>query len=316
MLNTALKYFLAVVNAGSLTVAAQKLHVAPSAVSRMIKKLEDKHQTSLFDRHARGMVLTEAGELLAAYARRAYLESERAHAEIRDLSYIGQKLIKLSANQAFGRELLPRAIGEFRKLEPQVSFELNVLQSSEINRRVRKGEDDIGLSYNLSPPEGVHIQYARRMPVFAVMSPDHALATRPTLSMRDIADWPVALMGPGSTIRFIVDLCCMHEKIKLNIALTSNNQGAIQNFCRDWGIISFSGDLTVLESLESDKLVAIPMTNDELRQRTLHIQTLSGRELPLSAERFVQRVIHHIDTSYEGKRLQQLAWPLANDSSS
>src|SRR5690606_8255821 len=109
MLNTALKYFLAVVNAGSLTVAAQKLHVAPSAVSRMVKKLEDQHQTLLFDRHARGMVLTEAGELLAAYARRAYLESERAHAEIRDLSYIGQKLIKLSANQAFGRELLPRA---------------------------------------------------------------------------------------------------------------------------------------------------------------------------------------------------------------
>lgn len=312
MLNIALKYFLAVVNAGSLTVAAQKLHVAPSAVSRMVKKLEDQHQTLLFDRHARGMVLTEAGELLAAYARRAYLESERAHAEIRDLSYIGQKLIKLSANQAFGRELLPRVIGEFREIEPQVRFELTVLQSSEINHRVRKGEDDIGLSYNLSPPEGVHIQYARRMPVFAVMSPKHALAARQSLSMRDIAAWPVALMGPGSTIRFIIDLCCMHEKIELNIALTSNNQGAIQNYCRDWGAISFSGDLTVLGSLESGRLVAIPMINEELRQRNLHIQTLAGRELPLSAQRFVERVIHHINASYEGKKLQQLSGPLAN----
>jgi hypothetical protein len=104
----------------------------------------------------------------------------------------------------------------------------------------------------------------------------------------------------------------MHEKIKLNIALTSNNQGAIQNFCRDWGIISFSGDLTVLGSLESGKLVAIPMTNEELRQRNLHIQTLAGRELPLSAERFVQRVIYHINSSYEGKKLQQLSGPLAD----
>ncbi len=102
MLNTALRYFLEVVDSGSLTVAAQKLHVAPSAVSRMVRKLEEEHQTLLFDRHARGMVLTEAGQLLKAYARRASLEAERARAEIRDLSEIGQKLIRISANQPSG----------------------------------------------------------------------------------------------------------------------------------------------------------------------------------------------------------------------
>ena len=105
MLNTALKYFLEVVNTGSVTVAAQKLHVAPSAISRMIKKLEEEHETQLFGRHARGMHLTEAGELLASYARRTHLESERTVADIRDLRRVGPKLLKISANQAFGREL-------------------------------------------------------------------------------------------------------------------------------------------------------------------------------------------------------------------
>lgn len=90
MLNTALRYFLEVVDAGSLTLAAQKLHVAPSAVSRMVRKLEGEHQAQLFERHARGMVLTEAGQLLKAYARRASLDAERARAEIRELSQIGQ----------------------------------------------------------------------------------------------------------------------------------------------------------------------------------------------------------------------------------
>ncbi|CFP05436.1 LysR family regulatory protein [Bordetella pertussis] len=282
MLNTALRYFLEVVDAGSLTLAAQKLHVAPSAVSRMVRKLEGEHQAQLFERHARGMVLTEAGQLLKAYARRASLDAERARAEIRELSQIGQKLIRVSANQAFGRELLPRVIGEFREIEPTVRFELNILQSSEINRRVREGEDDIGLSYNLAPPQDVHVQYARRMPLFAVMAPQHPLAGRDMLSMQDIGDYPVVLMGPGSTNRFFIDLCCMHEKIELNIAMTCNNQGAIQTCCQQWGAISFSGDLTVMTPTERGELVSIPMANSELHQRIMHIQTMADRQLPAS----------------------------------
>ena len=298
MLNTALRYFLEVVDAGSLTLAAQKLHVAPSAVSRMVRKLEDEHQAQLFERHARGMVLTEAGQLLKAYARRASLDAERARAEIRELSQIGQKLIRVSANQAFGRELLPRVIGEFREIEPTVRFELNILQSSEINRRVREGEDDIGLSYNLAPPQDVHVQYARRMPLFAVMAPQHPLAGRDMLSMQDIGDYPVVLMGPGSTNRFFIDLCCMHEKIELNIAMTCNNQGAIQTCCQQWGAISFSGDLTVMTPTERGELVSIPMANSELHQRIMHIQTTAGRQLPASVGRFVQALASRIDASY------------------
>ena len=286
MLNTALRYFLEVVDSGSLTVAAQKLHVSPSAVSRMIRKLEEEHQTLLFERHARGMVLTEAGRLLKAYGRRASLEAERTRAEIRDLSHVGQRLIRISANQAFGRELLPRVIGQGRAAE--------LLYTG----RVREGEDDIGVSYNLSPPQGVHIQYARRMPVFAMMAPDHPLAGRPTLWMREIGDHPVALMGPGSTIRFIIDLCCMHAQIELNIALTCNNQSAIQTSCLRWGAIGFSGDLTVMTATERGELVAIPMADAELHQRNVHIQTMAERQLPASVSRFVESMVLHMDAAY------------------
>ena len=67
----AVRYFLEVVRAGSVKDAAQKLNVAPSAVSRQVARLEQELDTLLFDRHARGMVPNAAGELLAAHARRA-----------------------------------------------------------------------------------------------------------------------------------------------------------------------------------------------------------------------------------------------------
>lgn len=299
MLNTALQYFLGVVDTGSLTEAAKNLHVAPSAVSRMIRKLEQEHKTLLFERRARGMVLTEAGQLLKAYARRAALDSERARAEIRELNQVGQKLIRISANQAFGRELLPRVIGEALAQEPTLRFELVTLQSSEINRRVREGEDDIGVSYSLSPPEGVDVQYARRMPMFAIMSPTHPLATRKSLSLRDLGDYPVALMGPGSTIRFIIDLCCMHEKIALNVALTCNNQEGIHTSCMHWNAIGFSSDLTVRGSKERGELVIIPLSNSSLHQRNLHVQTMADRQLPKSVTHFVDLLREHIEASYD-----------------
>ncbi|CAM3871091.1 LysR family transcriptional regulator [Bordetella flabilis] len=294
MLNTALKYFLEVVNTGSLTVAAQALHVAPSAVSRMIRKLEDEYSTVLFDRHARGMVLTESGELLAAYARRAYLEAERARSDIRDLSQVGQRMVKISANQAFGRDLLPRLIGEFRRIEPSVHFQLDILQSAEVNRRVREGKDDIGVSYGLSAPEGVHVQYVGILPVCAIMPPEHPLAARATVSMQEVAAHPVALMGHGSTIRFIVELCCMHEGIDLNVIMTSNNMGALQNFSRTYGPIIFGSRLTVQAAIQRGELVAVPITNADLHQRHFHIQTMLGRELPASITRFVQAIIKEV----------------------
>ncbi|MBB5214369.1 LysR family transcriptional regulator [Parapusillimonas granuli] len=298
MLNTALKYFLEVVNTGSLTEAAHKLHVAPSAISRMIRKLEDQHRTHLFERHARGMLLTEAGELLAEYARRTHLEAERMRTEISELTQLGQKLIKVSTNEAFGTELLPSVMSEFIKEEPMVRFQLNALQSAEINSRVRKGEDDLGLSYNLSPPQGVRVQYARRMPLFAIMRVDHPLAARKAMRLRDIGSLPVVMMGPGSTLRFIVDLCCMHEKVSLNVVLVCNHQAAIHNFCLGTGAIGFSGDRTLMGSVRRGELVAVPIVDELSPQRTLHIQTFEGRVLPSSVERFMQAVIRRIESYY------------------
>ncbi|OWT80599.1 MULTISPECIES: LysR family transcriptional regulator [unclassified Achromobacter] len=294
MLNTALKYFLEVVNHGSLTTAAQTLHVAPSAVSRMIRKLEDEYATVLFDRSARGMVLTESGQLMAAYARRAHLDAERARSDVRDLGHVGQRLVKISANQAFGGELLPRLIGDFRKKEPSVRFQLEIRQSEDINRRVREGKDDIGVGYSLSAPEGVQIQHVGVLPVYAVMRPDHPLADRKRISMQEVAAYPVALMGQGSTIRFIVDLCCMHESIALNVVMTSNNIGTLQTLSSQYGPIIFAGKLTVLAAVLRGELVALPLTNEDMHKRHFHIQTMLGRELPPSVMRIVQEMIRRV----------------------
>ena len=80
--------------------------------------------------------------------------------------------------------------------------------------------------------------------------------------------------------------------------MTCNNQGAIQTSCQQWGAISFSGDLTVMTSTERGELIAIPMSNADLHQRNMHIQTMAGRQLPPSVTRFVEALTAHIDAAY------------------
>src|SRR5690349_3524328 len=76
--DTALRYFLEVVRCGSIREASQRLNVAGSAISRAIAQLEDLLGTSLFDRHARGMIPSAAGEVLAVHALKSAHDSERA----------------------------------------------------------------------------------------------------------------------------------------------------------------------------------------------------------------------------------------------
>ena len=81
----ALKYFVEVAQEGSLSAASRHLHVAVSAISRQIAALEEEVGAPLFERAARGMVLSEAGRLLLAHARRTLMESAAVLQQIASL---------------------------------------------------------------------------------------------------------------------------------------------------------------------------------------------------------------------------------------
>ncbi|KIZ46209.1 LysR family transcriptional regulator, partial [Rhodopseudomonas palustris] len=81
----ALRYFNEVAKLGSIRKAADRLHVAPSAVSRQIAQLEHELDAVLFERSKMGVQLTSAGEVLARQSNRIFRDLERARTEIDDL---------------------------------------------------------------------------------------------------------------------------------------------------------------------------------------------------------------------------------------
>ncbi|MGA0617608.1 LysR family transcriptional regulator [Paracoccus sp. KR1-242] len=294
IVGTALRYFLTAAERGSIADAAQHLHVAPSAVSRMIRKLEEEYGTPLLERRPRGIVPTEAGQKLAHLGRRMLMEAERARVEIVDASPLGQYTIRIATNQAFGMEMLPRIIAGLQGRNPALVFHLDILQSETINERIREGKEDIGITFDMSTPRGVEILHQSRPALYAVMAPDHELAAKSAVTFREVAMHPLAMMGDGSTNRLTIDICAAEEGVTLTPALISNSGSALQNYCIERNAISFFSKITVSASIERGQLVAVPLAISQSARRLLHIQGMSGRRLTPSVMMVVGEIKKHL----------------------
>ena len=290
MRNTALHYFLEVARSGSLSRASEKLHIAPSAISRQIAKLEEDVGAQLFERLPTGMVLSAAGEVLATHARRANLEQERILGEIQELSFDGGSLISVASTEGVARNFLPHVMSTFREAYPKTRFALNVAIPKIVIGMIKDGDVDLGITFSTKPSQGVHIEYSATSQIYALMHRRHPLSKRKSLMLADLQQYPMALKEEGSTQRQLIDLCCQMEGLALNLVLTSNDSGSLHQFVFHSDAIALTSKVSEQYALQKGDLISIPLLNAELRQRNVQVLTMAGRILPINVRRFVDLV--------------------------
>lgn len=119
-----LRVFYAVAEAGSLTHAGEALHLSQSAVSRQISALEDNLGATLFHRHARGLILTEQGEILFSAAREMAARLQLAKAQLQDAKDGDSGQLKVTASHGLGSIWLAPRLGRFFQAHPDISVKL------------------------------------------------------------------------------------------------------------------------------------------------------------------------------------------------
>ncbi|MEK9754923.1 MAG: LysR family transcriptional regulator [Rhodospirillaceae bacterium] len=142
-----LRIFHAVAEAGSFTHAGDSLNLSQSAVSRQISSLEESLNVSLFHRHARGLKLTEQGELLFRTAHEVFAKLAMAEARIAENREYPEGPLKINTTVAFGSVWLTTRIKEFIKLYPDVDVSL-VLADNELDLSMREADAAI----RMQPP--------------------------------------------------------------------------------------------------------------------------------------------------------------------
>jgi DNA-binding transcriptional LysR family regulator len=142
-----LRVFHAVAEAGSFTHAGEALNLSQSAVSRQISALEESVSVPLFHRHARGLILTEQGELLYRTAREVFAKLAMAEGLISESKDRPKGPLKITTTVAFGSVWLTPRIREFLDLYPEIQVSL-VVDDSELDLSMREAD----VAIRMSPP--------------------------------------------------------------------------------------------------------------------------------------------------------------------
>lgn len=145
-----LRVFHAVAEAGSFTHAGETLNLSQSAVSRQISQLEDTLNVTLFHRHARGLILTEQGEILYHTAREVFAKLAAAEASLSEGRELPKGPLKITTPVAFGSTWLASRIGMFLERYPEITVSL-IIDDSELDLGMRQADVAIRLGAPRQP---------------------------------------------------------------------------------------------------------------------------------------------------------------------
>jgi DNA-binding transcriptional LysR family regulator len=290
MINVGLRYFAAVARYGSIREAAEELHVAQSALSRQIQKMEKELGAPLFQRHARGVELTSAGEIFLRYAQTSLRQVERVRSEVDALKGLRRGTVNVHSIESLVPHLLPRVVARFSMRYPGINFEIIIDGSDRVVAAVREGRTDIGLAfYPPAEPDLVTVFKARE-PLVAVMSASHPFAARSRVSLAECAAYPIAAPVRNTGSRILIDVACKAIGVHMEPALETNSIPLRVAFLQVNNGITFLSRLSAWDSLRSGKLVAVQIRDRIVNTATIDAIVHSSRQLPLAAEEFLRAV--------------------------
>jgi DNA-binding transcriptional LysR family regulator len=303
MTNANLRYFTSVARHRSIREAAEELHVAQSALSRQIQKLEQELGVPLFQRHARGVELTSAGEIFLRHARSSLRQDERVRSELDALKGLRHGTINMQSIESLVPGVLPKVILGFSKRHPGITFNVTVDRSDQILAAVREGRTDIGLVFYPTAEPEVSSVFKMREPLVALMSPRHPLAKKAKVSLAESIGYPIALPLKNSGSRVLIDIACKAAGIAMRPVLETNSIQLRVQFVHVNNGITFHSRLSAAASLTEGDVVAVPIRDRIVNTATIDVITHASRQLPLVADAFLRFL--------QGE-LQNLREPLSN----
>jgi DNA-binding transcriptional LysR family regulator len=222
-----LRVLLHVVEEGSVTAAADALMYTPSAISQQLLRLEREVGQPLLERHARGMVPTEAGHVLAGHARKVLRQLAAAEADLEEIAGVRRGHLNLGAFPTIGSSFLPLAVQEFRKRYPAIQLTIYSGREDDLIRMLEEGQ--VGLSllwdYEWSRIDPTHLGLATLFvdPTILVVASDHRLARRRNVTMSALADEEWIIRSEGHPVVEVLRRSALAAGFEPRISFQAND---------------------------------------------------------------------------------------------
>jgi DNA-binding transcriptional LysR family regulator len=268
-----LEYFLAVVEAKSVTLAARRVHAAQPTLSHALARLETELGERLLERKARAPLrLTDAGEVVVARARQALSAVTALKDDLASLrGQVGGNL-RIAAIQSLSATLLPRVLSRLAREYPAIRPSVRTLAAESIARAVASGRADVGLLAGAprSTLRGLSFKVLFEEPLVALMRRTDPLARAKRLRLSRLAARELVLVPDGTFLSDIVHEACATAGFVPNVRLTLASAEALRETVRA-GL-----GLTILPrgyaSPADRDLVAVPLTHPTPRREVLLVE--------------------------------------------
>ena len=261
-----LRLLVAVVEEGSMTGAARARGISQPAASARIREFEARWRLGVIRRSARGSSLTTDGEAVIAWSRPVLHAAETMRAALTALSQERRSGFVVAASLTVAEQLVPRWLGEFHAIRPEVRPVLRVVNSDAVAEAVRQGTANIGFVETTRVPHDVARMTVGRDRLCVVVAPTHPWARRQsplTLEELRAASWVLREEGSGTRSTFEGAL-----RARPTVALEVSSTAAILGAAiAGFGPAVVSG-LAIRGELATRTLVEVPTELDLRRPLT------------------------------------------------
>src|SRR5246127_1978893 len=284
-----LRLFLHVVEAGSITHGAERMHLAIAAASTRIRNMEAALGTPLLHRERQGVQPTPAGRTLVHHARMLLQQAERMHGDLAQYAEGIKGQIRLLSNTNALTEFLPEPLSAFLAAHPQVNIDLEERLSDEIVAAVADGTADVGIVAGTVEVAGLEVLPFRVDRFVLVVAPDHSLSTARQIAFAQTLDFDFVGLDRASALqRFLSEKAeRTGRRLRLRVQLRS-----FDAVCR---LVECNVGIGIVPATTAERLARtmaihrIELT-DEWAVRKLTICVRREADLPVYARELVRHL--------------------------
>ncbi|MFR9721085.1 LysR family transcriptional regulator [Aeromonas diversa] len=252
-----LTYLVAVADTGSFTAAAQRHHVAQSAVSMAIARLEQRLELKLFERQDRRVRITPEGEVLLTHARRLLQQAERAEREMEELKSLVRGEVRIGIPFMMGSYFFPPILMAFKHRFPGLRIEVDEAGTRDLLSRMATGELDLAILIASDLPAELVGARLVREEMVAVVGQDHPWRAEQSITLETFFEEELALFRQGFYHREHMESLAREAGVTPRIAFESNLIPLHKAVVRQGFAVS---TLLRMAIEEDDDLFAVPFT--------------------------------------------------------
>jgi molybdate transport repressor ModE-like protein len=263
---------------GSFSAAADALSFTQSAVSQQIAALEREAGTTLVERSARGVRLTDAGAALVRHTEAILGRLAEAEAELEAIAGLRGGRLRMASFESAGATLMPLAIATFKERHPGVELSLSLAEPEEAIPRLKSGELELALSFDAhGVPRGddgsIERVHLLDDPLYVALAPEHPLARKRNLRLADLASDPWIEGTSTCACSAMLRRACDHAGFTPHIAFESDDYAAIQGLVAAGVGVALIAELA-LSTVRDD--IVIRSIGRETPIRRIHAAVLAG----------------------------------------